>query len=108
MLGSSSIKRAPSPRVIRNIVNQFLRSPKDWDERKWSTIHTYFNFDAEHDSRGTYSAANVRTEAARQAHRFPGEADTIETTWFHRGGLAHAQAGDVELAVGWIEAAAQR
>ncbi len=56
------LKRAPSPRVIRNIVAHFVKYPKDLEHRPWSVIHGYFNFDAEIDRDGTYSRVETDFE----------------------------------------------
>lgn len=49
------ILRTPSHRVLKNIFEHFVQNPKDYEYRKWSTIRSYFNFDAEYDPKDTYN-----------------------------------------------------
>jgi MoxR-like ATPase len=48
-------KRAPSPRLVQNLVQHFLTYPKDWENRKWDTVSFYFNYEAEKDEKHTYA-----------------------------------------------------
>ncbi|GEM_PF-3908559 len=57
------LKRAPSPRAVKNMIRHFIAFPFDRKYRKWSVVHHYFNFDAEIDTRRTYGAAKINFEA---------------------------------------------
>jgi MoxR-like ATPase len=56
------LKRAPSPRVLKNIIRHFIDYPKDWKYRKLSVIKNYFNFAAELDPANTYEICLSRLE----------------------------------------------
>ncbi|KJJ84155.1 secreted protein [Candidatus Omnitrophus magneticus] len=57
-------KRVISPRVIKNIIEHFIKFPLDLKYRKWDVVYSYFNFDAEVDRHSTYSSVKTALENA--------------------------------------------
>ena len=75
--------RAPSPRVIRNILAHFVRYPRDLEHRAWSVIHDFFNFEAEIDKEiPTYTRVPTDFEKAGFSDDLPGEAPVLDRNSF--------------------------
>lgn len=66
------VHRAPSPRVIENILRHFVTFPRDAALRPWSVIENYFNFSAEGDARDSYES---QVKSAFQFVGFEDETD---------------------------------
>jgi len=71
------LKRAISPRVIRNILKHYLTFPKDWDNRALSVIRLYYNFDAEEDPDNTYQwvLRDLANEGIKDTNQAPPQLD---------------------------------
>ncbi|MGQ0643952.1 MAG: AAA family ATPase [Elusimicrobiota bacterium] len=60
-------RRAPSPRVIQNILQHFIRFPADREKRPWSIVQAYFSFQGHDDRNNTW--ASVQRDFADFAAR---------------------------------------